>query len=311
MIRTVIGIILVVIHIICCVAVYLAARSHILKVKKILMPVVIFVPLWGLLCVLILNLDVIVRNGRTKEAGVEKMRVNDEIYKSIFVNEAANEKEIVPLEEALIINEPRQRRKLIMDVLNDNPEDYIELLQQARMNEDVEVVHYATTAMAELSKEYDLKLQKLEREYVKTPDDTEVLYAYCDFLGDYIAQGMAQGQMLLMQRNQYDRLLEKKVSLTGKVRDYAELADNRLELKDYSRAAESIEFMETRWPQKEEVWLLKLKYFAMQSRGEKISELISEIDRQHIYLSGKGKEMLAFWREQKGQSIDEEENDPV
>lgn len=294
--RTVVGIIILLIHIACCTAVYFAARSHILKVKKIFMPAVIFIPLWGILCVLVLNLDIIVRNGRSKEAGVEKMRVNDEIYKSIFVNDAANEKEIVPLEEALIINDPRQRRKLIMDVLNDNPEDYIELLQYARLNEDVEVVHYATTAMAELSKEYDLKLQKLEREYVKDPEDTEVLYAYCDFLGDYIDQGMAQGQMLLMQRNQYNRLLEKKVSITGKLKDYADLADNLLELKDYSRAAESIKLMETRWPQKEEVWLLKLKYYAMQSRGEKIRELIAEIDRQHIYLSGKGKALLAFWR---------------
>ena len=38
-------------------------------------------------------------------------------------------------------------------------EDTVELLKQARMNEDVEVVHYAITAMVELSKEYDLYRQ--------------------------------------------------------------------------------------------------------------------------------------------------------
>ena len=42
------------------------------------------------------------------------------------------------------------RRELIMNVLNDNPEEYVELLKQARMNEDVEVVHYAITAMVEV-----------------------------------------------------------------------------------------------------------------------------------------------------------------
>ena len=31
------------------------------------------------------------------------------------------------------------------------------------MNEDVEVVHYAITAMVELSKEYDYRLQKIEK----------------------------------------------------------------------------------------------------------------------------------------------------
>ena len=50
-----------------------------------------------------------------------------------------------------------------MNVLNDNPGEYVELLKQARMNEDVEVVHYAITAMVELSKEYDYRLQKIEK----------------------------------------------------------------------------------------------------------------------------------------------------
>ena len=91
------------------------------------------------------------------------MKVNEEIYKNIFQSGTEQEGNIVPLEEALIVNEPELRRELIMNVLNDNPEEYVELLKQARMNEDVEVVHYAITAMVELSKEYDSKLQELER----------------------------------------------------------------------------------------------------------------------------------------------------
>jgi len=58
-----------------------------------------------------------------------------------------------------------------MNVLNDNPGEYVELLKQARMNEDVEVVHYAITAMVELSKEYDYRLQKIEKKYMNDPDD--------------------------------------------------------------------------------------------------------------------------------------------
>ena len=41
------------------------------------------------------------------------------------------------------------------------------------MNEDVEVVHYAITAMVELSKEYDFCLQKMEKLYAASPDDPE------------------------------------------------------------------------------------------------------------------------------------------
>ena len=115
------------------------------------------------------------------------MKVNEEIYKNIFQSGTEQEGNIVPLEEALIVNEPELRRELIMNVLNDNPEEYVELLKQARMNEDVEVVHYAITAMVELSKEYDSKLQELERLHQISPEDPEVMEQYCEFMEEYLS----------------------------------------------------------------------------------------------------------------------------
>lgn len=34
-----------------------------------------------------------------------------------------NDRDVVPLEEALLLNDPSRRRELIMNVLNDNPGD--------------------------------------------------------------------------------------------------------------------------------------------------------------------------------------------
>ena len=160
MIQTVLGVFLILLHIVCCVLVWLGIKTHLLKVKKYLMALVIFVPFWGTVCVLLLHLQMLTRKDNRMEPGVEKLRVNEEIYKNIFQAVSDTDKKIVPLEEALLINEPRVRRELIMDVLNDDPEEYMDLLKQARMNEDVEVVHYAITAMVELSKEYDFRLER-------------------------------------------------------------------------------------------------------------------------------------------------------
>ncbi len=43
---------------------------------------------------------------------------------------------VVPLEEALLVNSPAQKRKLILSVLTDDPAGYYDLLQQARMDDD-------------------------------------------------------------------------------------------------------------------------------------------------------------------------------
>ena len=47
MIQTVLGIFLILLHIVCCVLVWLGIKTHLLKVKKYLMALVIFVPFWG------------------------------------------------------------------------------------------------------------------------------------------------------------------------------------------------------------------------------------------------------------------------
>ena len=39
------------------------------------------------------------------------------------------------------------REELMMDILYDDVGEYVEVLKNARMNDDTEVVHYATTAM--------------------------------------------------------------------------------------------------------------------------------------------------------------------
>lgn len=289
-------IILLIIHMACVLLTWLGIRSGALNVKKYLLPMVLFVPFWGILCVLILHFQIGMDGDGVKEVGVEKMRVDQEVYRNIFVDQEGGAKDIVPLEEALIVNKPALRRNLIMDVLNDDPEEYLEFLQQARMNDDPEVVHYAATAMSELSKEHEFRLQKMERAYSANPEDGRMLDEYCGFLKEYIGCGLVQGQMERMQRQQYCQLLTKKLEREPDPDAWAELVENQLDLGEYARAEASLGQMGEKWPRREEYWLLKLRFYAEQGEGRELARLLRQIDGQHIYLSAKARETLAFWR---------------
>lgn len=284
-----------VIHIICCVLVWMGIKTKILKVKKYLMLPVIFVPFWGVLCVLILHFQLFAGAGNIRKSGVEKLKVNEEIYKNIFAPETENEQNLVPLEDALLLNEQKIRRELIMDVLNDNPGEYMELLEKARMNDDVEVVHYAITAMVELSKDYDERLQKLERRYAAAPDDPQILDEYCEFMEEYLGQGLLEDQMEQMQRNQYTQLLKKKLKKGQDLHTSVCLVENLLKLGDYTQAGEILEQMNEKWHRREEYWVLYIKFCSMQKMGKEIRNSLKKIEEEHIYLSSKGKEGLAFW----------------
>ena len=280
MIQTVLGVFLILLHIVCCVLVWLGIKTHLLKVKKYLMALVIFVPFWGTVCVLLLHLQMLTRRDNRIEPGVEKLRVNEEI---------------VPLEEALLINEPGVRRELIMDVLNDDPEEYMDLLKQARMNEDVEVVHYAITAMVELSKEYDFRLQKMEKLYAASPDDPEILEQYCDFMEEYLNQGILEAQMEREQRDRYIRLLRQKLKVKTTLSTCVRLFQNLMKTGDYVQAEEILGLMDQKWHRKEEFWILKIRYLAERKKGAELQQCLRQMKEEQIYLSSKSKEVLAFW----------------
>ena len=295
MIKTAIGITALVIHLIICILIWSGIRTGFLKVKMYMLPLAVFVPVWGPVCVLLIHFQLFSGTDQVKTVGVEKLRVNEEIYKNMFQVREENDRDVVPLEEALLLNDPARRRELIMNILNDNPGEYVELLKQARMNEDVEVVHYAITAMVELSKEYDYRLQKLEKKYADAPDDPVVLAEYCDFLKEYLNQGFAEKQMEQIQRNQYTQLLQKQLKQKINLHTCVCLMENLLIQGDFALAEKTLKIMDQNWHRSEEYWIWKIQYLAERKMGKELEQSLQALKEEHIYLSSKGKEALEFW----------------
>ena len=275
--QTISGLILLFIHLLICVLTWIGIRTHLLKGKRYLMVPVIFIPFFGVLCIGLLQLQVFLKKENSRPIGLEKLRINEEIYKNNVEVREKNDRDIVPLEEALLINEPELRRQLIMNILNDDPSRYMELLEKARLNEDVEVVHYAITAMVELSKDYDSRLQTMERTYAAAPDDPVVLDEYCDFMENYLRQGLLEKQMERMQRNQYTLLLRKKLKRNEDLHSCICLADNLMELEDYAGVQEILERMDRNWHRREEFWVRKILFLAAQKNGREIRNTLKQM----------------------------------
>ncbi len=282
------------VHLLVCLLVFIGIKTRVLSVHKYMFLVALLLPLWGVLIVLILHFQIAFDATDSAEIGVEKLKLESELYKSVTVDEKKADTAI-PIEEALLINSARERRSIIMDVLNDNPGDYVEFLQKAGNNDDTEVVHYAVTAMVEISKENDYMLQKLDAEYTANPDDMGVLSNYIDFLWTCLTQNIMQGQVEVMNRELFCLLLSKKIAVDGDITDYSRLAENELKRKNYDVAGEVISRMGKKWPEAEEYILLKIQYLAALGRGSEIQDFVKETENSQIYKSSKTKEALAFW----------------
>lgn len=283
------------IHVCVCICLFWCIQKQILKVHKYMFFVALFLPFWGTVLLLLLHFQIVLKKDGKTEVDVDKLKLNSEIYRAVSMDIGKNSDTTVPMEDALLINSSEERRALILDVLNDDPKEYIEFLQKAGDNDDTEVVHYAVTALVEISKENDAMLHRLERQYQMDPENPEILQRYTDFLWDCLSQHMMQGQVEIMNRELFSTLMQKRLQGGGSMEDYERLVTNELIRQNYRNAGAVLDQMKEQYPREEEYFLLKIQYLAAMRRSNEIQNLLNEIKEKQIYISMKGKEAIAFW----------------
>lgn len=296
MISLVVAAVLLLIHALVCLMLWTLMKLGLLPVRGHMLAVIVLMPLWGPLLVVLLSVRSAVFGEGLKESALESLRFNDELHRSMSVPSGEDDAGVVPLEEALIVNDPAYRRRLMLSMLTEEPDAYLAQLQAAKLNDDVEVAHYAATAVAQISKESDLKLQQLERAF-KTDPSAQNLDAYCDYLGEYLASGLAEGRVEQIQRQQYARLLarrcEREDGAALRIRYATALAD----AGELDEAEAVITQLVAEVPDEQEAWMLCLRLAVMRRDGEAVQQVIDAIDNQHVYLSAENREQLAFWRD--------------
>lgn len=203
---------------------------------------------------------------------------------------------VIPLEEAMSINDSATRRLLMLDILRKSPEQYTELLHKACTDEDIEVSHYASTAVMEIQREYEYNLQKSEKFYRQNESDPVFRNQYIDNLNQYIQSGLIDENILFVYRHRFSEVLNAKIKDEPEDMDAVLLAiNNSLALKNYDEAARLANTAVTKWPNRESVWLAKLNVCEQMNNGDGIKEVIFQIKRRNVYLSNHGKSVLAFW----------------
>ena len=281
-------------HILFCLLIFFGMLFGKIKLQKYMFVVALLLPFWGALLVLILHFEWGFSSESAVDISTDKMEFDSRFYKSVSVDEKRSDRTI-PIEDALLINSPREKRSLIMDVLNENPRDYVEFLQKASNDNDTEVVHYAVTAMVEISKENDYTLQMLEAEYAADPMNLDVLSRYCDFLWDCLTQNLMQGQVEVVNRILFSKLINEKLELEASLEGYCRLVKNELVRKDLDSAKQALTRMKRDWSQTEEYVLLNIEYLALMNKGNEIKRFIKKVNESPIFLSSQTKEVLAFW----------------
>ena len=288
----------VLIHLIICIVIFLLMKQGKIKSSMVVYPAVVFVPICGLVLLVIEEYRVRNTTQKERQVGVESFKISDIRYKRIVVDDDSNETITVPLEEAISVNNASVRRKLMMDILHRNPEEYIELLQMTRTADDTELTHYATTTMMEIQNKYELEIHKLSEEIKENPKELQVLKKYRKVLLKYIDSGLISGKILEIYRAQLDDILRKLCEMLPENRVYfQDYIRNQISLGKNDNIDGQIMDMINRWPDEVQVYQIYVEFLWKSNRGDEIPGVLNRLKEGNVYLSSEGKAWLEFWEQ--------------
>jgi len=266
-------------------------KSHLRKEHII---IILVVPIVGLIYALTVQLLNTMGKQGDKNVDMLPLAFDDILWKSL--KSTTEDGNLVPLEEAMLIDDFGTRRRIMLDALYDDPMKYLDVLLIARHNDDIDTTHYATTMISHAQKQFQLSLQKFAAAIENEPENSLLLDKYIDTLEKYIQSDLLDEHLLRNQRIAYAKLLDRK--LANQPEDQQTLIKklrNLIELNDYFSAFEVSQFLKQKWPDDERIWIEALRVCVEGKDQKKLEETITEINSANITWTRQGKQEVTPW----------------
>ncbi|HAF62115.1 MAG TPA: hypothetical protein DCK95_07305 [Anaerolineaceae bacterium] len=289
--------IFLIIHIICVVIYAILILSGISRHHKEFIAILLFVPGFGLLAGLVVELYYKIAGSKQEPIEISDLALDEDIYWKP-VRARREETDLVPLEEALSINDTPTRRKLMLESLYDNPSKYIDVLMEARKNDDIETVHYAATTISKIQRDFQLEIQRLAVEVETDPDNIALLDQYIEIVQNYIDCDILEDYLLKRQRLLFDDVLKRRIDRGGIDKDILiKKINNNMALGNYQAAMDDSSLLTELWSDDEQVWIDSLRVCVESRDADKLREVIREIEKLPINWSGANRKLIMDWVE--------------
>ncbi len=208
----------------------------------------------------------------------------------------SEELNVVSIEEALLINEHADRRRVMIHVLKQDAFKYMDILKKAISNEDTETSHYAVSAVMEIKRKLTLSMQELSVQYESNKRDATVLQAYGEVLDQYMNSGFLDEKTLRNYRVTYIQLLNELIGVDpGRESAYRGKMEAELELGLLREAESTAQLYLERFPQSEEAYLGLVKIYYHMRSYDNVQTVLDLLKKSPLILSNRALTLVRYW----------------
>ncbi|WP_261303230.1 hypothetical protein [Paenibacillus andongensis] len=225
---------------------------------------------------------------------------NDHLPDVVSRLETEKEMNVVPLEEALLVNDISTRRRVMIDLLKQDSLDYLEVLQMAVSNDDTETSHYAVSAIMEMKRKITLNLQELAVKFEENKEDTHVLRSYSDILKSYMRSGFLDERTRIKYSYTYTNVLKLLIEQSPDSAEvYVDKIRTDLDLEEYAEAEQTALLYLKQYPLHEDAYLSLMKVYYTMRSIEQLKSTLIQLRKSPIRLSNQALTIVRFWLEEK------------
>ncbi len=221
------------------------------------------------------------------------------LYKYYNLENVDKEINVVPLEEALIINDSKTKREKIIDIFKDDVVSYTDLLRFALSDQDPETAHYAASAIMKIKDDLNRELNRIQTMYNSNPEDIDNLHAYISTLKKYIKYRIVEPGQFEIYNNDYINLLKRYVDNYKSAKDYDvflnDLITELIGKGDIIEAEKYANMLIDMDPQNENGYLYMARICYMSRRTKDLRDYLLLMRERIRYLSENAHALIKFW----------------
>lgn len=218
--------------------------------------------------------------------GTSYMKKNDSEY-------AVN---IIPVEEAMILNDSDVRRRILINTISEDAANHINFLKMAVLDSDIETSHYASSIIMEIKRELHGLIQKTSVEYENNKNDFETQKLYLDLIEKYLNSGLLDERSTKRYQEVYLKLLEERLAIgISEEKYFIEKINLEMKLGRLYNCKTWIDKYCEVYPDYENPHILLLKYYYLKNDVESFDKALIGIKNKHINFSKNGLDIIRFW----------------
>lgn len=230
-----------------------------------------------------------------READLEDVIFNKERINVRMFADEDRERDIIPIEEAVLVNENKDLRSVMMNVLRGDISESLASITLALTSEDSEASHYAASVLSGELNKFRLNVQRIRKELKEHPEETE----YAELLIEYMDGILKQRIFSPFEQRKFVDILDETAELLYEsdpsklnIEKYEALCLRPLEIKDYEKSEKWTRRLSDHYPEELASYTCRLKLYFAERNKEAFFDTLGKLKKSNVIIDNETLELI-------------------